>query len=157
MAAKRKLPISRDHIRLAINQYHHKNSSYDDKLWLAQFVCGFDALLRVAEFTMPDNEKVRNWKKYTRRASVRWLDNNSSFSFLLPGHKADTTFEGNKIIINSATAVNVFRAYLAARDKTFPIHLALWVRCNGRVPTRDWFVKKLRLLIPDKDYAGQSL
>lgn len=152
----RKLPISRDHIQLAIDQYGN-SPIYDDKLWLCQFLCGFDALLRVAEFTMPDNVKARNWKKFSRCASVQWFKDDTAISFLLPAHKGDTIFEGNRIIIVTATVIRAFHAYVSARDSHFPLHPALWVRADGTVPTRDWFVKRLRQLIPDSHYGGQSL
>ncbi|KAJ3889116.1 hypothetical protein GG344DRAFT_52308, partial [Lentinula edodes] len=39
----------------------------------------------------------------------------------------------------------------------FPINPYLWLRENGTVPTRRWFMTQLRSLFPDRDFAGQSM
>ncbi|KAJ7882894.1 hypothetical protein B0H13DRAFT_2344426 [Mycena leptocephala] len=49
-----------------------------------------------------------------------------------------------------------FRDYIASRDKLFPYHPQLWLRANGTVPTRSWFIKRLRTFFP-KSIAGQSM
>ncbi len=46
---------------------------------------------------MPNSKKTRNWRKIVRRTSVEWLA--EGYAFFLPAHKADTAFEGNKVII----------------------------------------------------------
>jgi len=46
--------------------------------------------------------------------------------------------------------------YLQSRDRLFPIHPQLWLTSSGRVPTRHWFIKRLRSFFP-KEIAGQSL
>ncbi|PBK77854.1 hypothetical protein ARMSODRAFT_862329, partial [Armillaria solidipes] len=93
---KRKSPLSRDNIRHAIKTLG-QSSDYDDCLFLALLVTGFNGLLRLAELSMPNSKKSRNWRKVVCRTSVEWLA--EGYAFFLPAHKADTAFEGNKIII----------------------------------------------------------
>ena len=37
-----------------------------------------------------------------------------------------------------------------------PYHLALWLRANGTIPNRSFFIRKLRFFF-DKDIGGQSM
>ena len=37
-----------------------------------------------------------------------------------------------------------------------PLHLALWFRANGSIPTRSFFIRKLHLFF-DKEIGGQSM
>ena len=70
---------------------------YNDQLFLAQLLTGFFTLFRLSEMTYPDDPELRDPRKVTKRNSVRI--SNDSFQFFLPGHKADTFFEGNIVII----------------------------------------------------------
>ncbi|PBK69605.1 hypothetical protein ARMSODRAFT_974750, partial [Armillaria solidipes] len=156
---KRKLPLSRDDIRLAIKTFQ-ASSDYDDQLFLAMLVTGFNGLLHLAELSMPNTKKLRNWRKVVRRSSVEWLD--VGYAFFLSAHKADTTFKGNKVIIltDSDPTFNpmpVFRRYVASRDLKHPVHPALWVTSAGSIPTRSWFMKRLRHIFPNTRIAGQSM
>ncbi|SJL12116.1 uncharacterized protein ARMOST_15537 [Armillaria ostoyae] len=115
---KRKSPLSHDNIRHAIKTLG-QSSDYDDCLFLALLVTGFNGLLRLAELSMPDSKKSRNWRKVVHRTSVKWLA--EGYTFFLPAHKADTAFEGNKVIIPTDddptfNPLPVFRRYLARCD-----------------------------------------
>ena len=82
------------------------------------------------------------------------------YSFFLPSHKGDRFFEGNTILVQKL-AINSdpychFRDYIDSRDHQFPIHPELWLTSRGSVPTRHWFLSRLRKLFPKK-YAGQSI
>jgi hypothetical protein len=81
--------------------------------------------------------------------------------FHLPGHKADPFFEGNHIIIKQQQYNNInplarFSAYLASRDAKFPLSSPLWLTANGSVPTRHFFIRRLRRYFAN-DIAGQSM
>ncbi len=95
-AVKRKSPLSCNNIRHAIKNLGN-SSDYNDRLFIALLVTGFNSLLRLAELSMLDKKKVRNWRKITRRTTIEWLP--QDYAFFLLAHKADTTFKGNKIII----------------------------------------------------------
>ncbi|SJL14815.1 uncharacterized protein ARMOST_18286 [Armillaria ostoyae] len=158
-AVKRKSPLSRDDICHAIKTLG-SSSDYDDALFLALLVTGFNGLLRLAELSMPDTKRARNWRKITRRTTVEWLP--EGYAFFLPAHKADTVFEGNKVIIPSDddpgfNPLPIFRRYLTQRDARHLVHPALWITSSGSVPTRSWFMKRLQQIFPSKSIAGQSM
>lgn len=139
--------------------FHYASSKvHDDVLFVAMLFTGFFGLLRLGELTFPEERKLRNWKKITKRETVKVSPN--SFEFLLPGHKADRFFEGNKILI-PATRYNLqplqlFMVYLNSRDKLFPFASALWLTSEGLVPTRNFFMNRIRLFF-GKETAGQSM
>ncbi len=156
---RRKSPLSHDDIRHAIKTFA-PSSDYDDCLFLTLLVTGFNGLLRLAELSMPDAKKARNWRKIMCRTTVEWLP--EGYTFFLPAHKADTAFEGNKVIIPNDedpafSPLPVFCHYLTLRDHRHLIHPALWVTTSGSVPTRSWFMKRLRQIFPSKTIAGLSM
>ncbi len=156
---KRKLPLSRDDIRLAIKTLQ-ASPDYDDQLFLAILVTGFNGLLRLVELSMPDTKKLRNWRKIVQRSFAEWLL--VGYAFFLPTHKADTTFEENEVIIptNADPTFNptpVFRRYVASRDQKHPVHPALWVTAAGSIPTWSWFMKRLRQIFSNTRIVGQSM
>jgi hypothetical protein len=123
---------------------------------------GFSALLRLAEMAFPDNLKVQNYKKVTLRHTVDISP--TSYSFLLPGHKADRFFEGNTIIIQKDFGCpqtdphKIFTRYLSSHDSLHPFKpdLELWLRQSGKVPTRSWFMRQLGKFFP-KNIGGASM
>ncbi|KAJ7688488.1 putative retroelement protein [Mycena rosella] len=153
-AVRRKLPLSRDHLRQAITALP-PSPSHDDLLFLPSLLTGFRALLRLGELTMPDNPKIRNPRKYSKCSSTSIGD--TSYKYWLPAHKADLTFQGNHILVLDPDALSVFRRYLASRNNLHPLNPYLWVLHNGKMPTRMLFMKRLRSLFPDKNIAGQSM
>jgi len=134
------------------------SSTHDDLLFEAQLSSGFVGLLRLGEMTFPDKIGDRDYRKVTFRHSLQWLPH--AFAFWLPSHKADIFFEGNCIIIKKAIGapdpVPAMKKYVVSRDKFFPLHAELWLLANGSIPTRGWFIRRLRKYFAS-DVAGQSL
>jgi len=132
--------------------------SHDELLFVALLFTAFYALLRLGELVFPDKKKLRNYRKIALRHTVEILLTN--YSFFLPSHKADPYFEGNHILIQKTNTLTDpykhFVAYLSSRDNLFPLHPELWLTSSGRVPTRHWFMTRLRKFFP-KEIAGQSL
>ncbi|KAF7299103.1 RNase H domain-containing protein [Mycena indigotica] len=153
-AVKRKDPLTLGHLRTAIDRLP-AIPTHDDLLFLAILLSGFHALHRLGEMTMPDNPKLRNPRKYTKRESVTL--NAESYEYWLPAHKADVAFEGNRIIIADQAALKYFLLYLDSRDRLLPFNPYLWARENGQVPPRAWFIKRLKHFFPNPNIAGQSL
>nr|GAT53394.1 predicted protein [Mycena chlorophos] len=153
----RKRPLNEDDIVLAVNRLG-ASVVHDDMLFLAMLTTGRDGLLRLGELTMPDAVLRRNSRKIVLRHTVRRLPDH--FSFFLPYHKADRFYEGNTVIIQTTNRVSnprrFFDAYITSRDTLFPLNRELWLRSNGTVPTRGWFIARLKALFP-QDVAGQSL
>ena len=91
-----KRALTTDDLHLVVN--HYRNSTlHDDLLFISMLQTGFFGLLRLREMTFPDDMSLQNWRKVTRQSTVKILG--THYEFLLPGHKADRYFEGNKIII----------------------------------------------------------
>jgi hypothetical protein len=156
-ATVRKRALTIDDLRLVVDHYQ-TSRHHDDLLFVAMIMTGFFGLLRLGEMTFPDDSSLRNWKKVTRRNTVKVSD--SHYEFLLPGHKADRFFEGNKIII-MAQRFGLhpklhFSHYLTSRDLLHPIASPFWLTAAGTVPTRSFFISRLRLFF-QSDVAGQSM
>jgi hypothetical protein len=120
---------------------------------------GFFALMRLSELFFSDNKKLRNWKKVTKRSSV--LLSEEQYKFFLPSHKADPFFEGNHVIVkkqqyNDIDPLSVFAAYLHSRDTSFPLSSPLWLTSKGTVPTRHFFISRIRRYFT-ADVVGQSM
>ena len=49
-----------------------------------------------------------------------------------------------------------FRAYLTSRDRLHPYRPELWLRQDGTIPTRAWFIRRLRLHF-SSDVGGHSM
>jgi hypothetical protein len=154
---KRKRPLGEDDILQVVDDLG-QSRVHDNMLFLSMLTTGRDGLLRLGELTIPDSVALRNSRKITLRHTVKLAVD--QFSFFLPYHKADRFYEGNTIIIQRTTRASdpysIFLTYLASRDRLFPLNRELWLRSNGTVPTRGWFVSRLKSYFPT-DVAGQSL
>ena len=135
------------------------STSHDDLLFKAMLLTGFFTLMRLGELSFPDEKHLRNWKKVTKRSSV--IVAGDQYEFLLPAHKADPFFEGNRIIVKkeqhcTINPLAVFHEYITSRDLLFPLSSPLWVMHNSSIPTRQFFVTRLRHFF-DRDVTGQSM
>ena len=152
----RKRALTREDL-LLVCEALSRTPSHDDRLFLTLLLTGFEALLRLGELVWPDRVDLRSYRKLSMWNSVQWHDN--AYSFWLPNSKTDRIFEGNRIIVRNRTLptpLPPFIAYLQSRDSLFPHRAELWLRQNGSVPTRSWFLRRLHSYFP-KDTAGQSL
>jgi hypothetical protein len=153
----RKTPLSIEDLKVIYDDLK-TSSEHDDILFLAQLLVGFHTLLRLAELCFPDRLATRDFSKISLRSSVQWLPN--AVSIWLPSHKSDPIFEGSHLIIQkvhtSPDPHLAFTNYLRARDQLFPFNPELWLRVDGKVPTRSWFIKCLAHYFP-KNIARQSL
>ncbi|KAI0314249.1 hypothetical protein OF83DRAFT_1064174 [Amylostereum chailletii] len=84
--------LSLDDLEFTIR--HYPNPTHDDRLFLALITAGFFGLHRLGELVCSDNGALRSHRKTIRRSSVEFLD--TAYSYLLPTHKADRFFEGNR-------------------------------------------------------------
>lgn len=140
----RKRPLSLDDLALLLHRV--PPSSHDNILFRAMTLIGFFALHRLGELTTRDTKKLRSSRKLIRRSSVRLQ--NTSFSYVLPSHKADRFYEGNIVLIEKRQGRvdphHEFSEYLGSRDNLFPFHPALFLTHTGTVPTRSWYISRLR-------------
>jgi hypothetical protein len=153
----RKRALTFDNLNTVCASYEN-NSSHDDLLFCTQLCVGFFALMRLGELTFPDNVALRDPRKVTKRSTVRL--HATFFEFFLPGHKADRFFEGNTVIIHEnplpCNPMRFFQLYISSRDHRFPLSSPLWLMANGTVPTRTFFMRRIRACF-DNDVAGQSM
>lgn len=153
----RKRALSKDDLQRAVASFG-ATPSYDDHLFTTILLTGFHALLRLGELVWPDRKELQSYRKIVMRTSVKITA--GYFEFLLPAHKADAVFEGNRILVhqceNLPDPYSSFQTYLADRDRRFPLRPELWLRANGSIPTRNWFMIKLRSIFP-RDIAGHSM
>lgn len=153
----RKRALTIDDLNLVCINYS-KNPSHDDLLFCTQLCTGFFALMRLGELTWPEDSDLRDPRKLSKRNSV--TINSCFLQFFLPGHKADKFFEGNIIMLRPnpfpCNPIALFTTYLQSRDRLFPWSSPLWLKENGKVPTRSFFMRRLRLFF-EKDIGGQSM
>ena len=157
---KRKKPFSHADLQTVIDSLP-PTPSHDDLLFCAILLTGFHALMCLGELVFPDKRDLRNYRKLSLRHTVQVSVLPPQFSFFLPSHKGDRTFEGNTILVQRTNATtdpySPFLAYLNSRDALFPLHPELWLTSRASVPTRHWFLSRLRVLFPSSDYAGHSI
>ena len=156
-ATVRKRALTVDDLQLVVNRYND-TSTHDDLLFISMLLTGFFGLLRLGELVFPDEAALQNWKKVTRRHTVHIQED--FYEFLLPGHKADRFFEGNKIMIPALrfnlSPLRHFTQYLDSRDTIHPVASPLWLTQAGTVPTRSFFITRLHLFFK-RDVAGHSM
>lgn len=63
----------------------------------------FFALMRSGELAWPYKVALQNERKISPRHSVRVTD--TTYEFLLPGHKGDRFFQGSRIIVQKLDGV----------------------------------------------------
>lgn len=153
----RKQPLAVHHLLSMIDHCRAANPSHDDLLFVAILLTGFSALLRLGELVFPDSQSLRDWRKVTRRSSLRYTA--TQYEFTLPFHKADRLYAGNQILIRenpTLLPVQHFGDYLRSRDTLFPLHSALFVCASGSVPSRSFFLRRMHLFVDDA-FGGQSM
>jgi len=155
----RRQPLLPEHL-IRVGDNITRSSPHGDVLFATLLFTGFHGLLRLGEMTVNDNPRKRNTRKLSVRNSLHLIDD-TTFSFVLTTHKADTTYEGNIILIKplipTLQPLDYLSRYITSRDRSFPLHPQLWLTSQGLSPTRTWFMKCLRGFQPDNLIAGQSM
>jgi len=134
--------------------------SHDDLLALTIAVVGFGALMRLGELVEPQHSDDRDERKYIKRSSARVVGS-SEFHFHLPYHKADRSWRGSDVAIleeNSVAGFNFIKLislYLTSRDRLPVKSKLLFIRSNGSLAPRQWFIDRLRRFAPTS--SGHSL
>src|SRR5882762_9172176 len=143
---------------LVISRDLSLSSDHDDLLFDAQVNTGVTGLLRLSKMTWPNKVTLRDYKKVTMRFSLEIFVR--EYSFWLPTHKTDTTFEGNRIVVRQISGapdpLPIMKRYIHSRDAHFPFHPQLWLKADGTIPLRSWFIACLHNYFR-LDIAGQSM
>jgi hypothetical protein len=107
---RRKRPFQPEDLQFLLSSYQH-SSSHDDFLFVAQVTSGFNALNRLGELVWPDHKAQQSYRNVPLRHSVRWYPH--AFSYLLPSHKADPFFEGNRLFVQETSPpLDAFHPFL---------------------------------------------
>jgi hypothetical protein len=156
-AIKRKRALTLDDLQRVID-FYSTSTTHDDLLFVSMLLTGFFALMRLGELSFPNDKSIQDWRKVTKRSSV--TINPDQYEFFMPGHKADRYFEGNRIIVRKEqfrhNPLHHFQTYISSRDRLFPLASPLWITFHGDVPTRSFFIQRLRTFF-DNSVAGQSM
>ncbi len=136
--------------------------SHDDLLFVGILFTGWYCLLRLGELVQPDERSLRDFRKAIPRSSVKLASTpRPHAAFFLPMHKADRLWEGSSIVLDQRTGpldpLPIFKRYLSSRDSLFPYLPNIWLTEAGKIPTRSWFITKLRTIFPADNVAGHSL
>jgi hypothetical protein len=136
-------------------------STYDDRLFCVILVIGFLGIMRLSELVIPDNAKLRVYRKIVTRPSLQFARDGSSLSFTLPYHKADSLYMGSTIVIRAdpiphLDAVSLVQNWVTERDGLFPGSPFLFLTAAGSPPTRGWFLSRFRRHC-GPSYGGHSL
>ncbi len=94
---RRKRALSVSDLSTALTHYQDTLPSHDNLLFIPMLLTGFFSLMRLGEMAFPDDKKIQDWKKISRRRTVSITETN--YSFQLPFHKADRFFSGNTILV----------------------------------------------------------
>ena len=155
---RRKRALTISDLITVLTHFNNTPASHDNLLFLSMLSTGFFSLMHLGEMAFLDDKSIQDWRKISRRRTVTLQ--HDQYSSQLPFHKANKFFTGNTILVTQSESVidpvHHFRAYLASRDSLMPFHSALWLRANGSIPTRSFFVRRL-LFFFDKDVGGQSM
>jgi hypothetical protein len=143
---QRNLPLCVDDLNQARAALGDK-PDHDNSLFLALLFTGFITLQRLGEMTWPDAIKHQTYQKVPLRHTLTITP--TSISYTLPHQKNDSLGTGMTILIlsDSVTGLDplpLVRHYLSYRDSKFAYRPALWLTSMGSVPTRTWFLRRLR-------------
>ncbi|OJA08810.1 hypothetical protein AZE42_05069 [Rhizopogon vesiculosus] len=135
------------------------SGAYDDILFLTMIHVGFATLQRLGELVWPDAVHLQSYSSVSMRHTVCVSD--TCISYTLPSSNTDRFGHGMELLVQASTSRNncvaLFTQYLGARDALFPSHPALWLKCNGELPTRSWFLRRLRSILPSPNLGGHSM
>ncbi|KAH7913464.1 hypothetical protein BJ138DRAFT_1146041, partial [Hygrophoropsis aurantiaca] len=143
---KRKVPLMKPDI-LRVTQELPRPWSFDDTLFIVLLQIGFFGLLRIGDLVRPDDPARQSFRiPFRLTASV----NSEALQFRIRHTITEGSNEGDLIQVrrnlldSDLDPLDLFRAYLQARDNRFPIHPYLWIRFDGTIPDRAWFMQRLR-------------
>jgi len=132
----RKWPLSTDDL-ITVQSQLGSTPQHNEKLFLAILFTGFHGLFCLGELTFPDRVASHDYCKVMLCHTVDITQ--TTYSLLLPGHKANHFFEGNIVIIQKTNLHtnphNIFTSYISSCDSLHPLKPELWLHKSGTMPT----------------------
>jgi hypothetical protein len=119
----RKSPLTTMHL-CSMADFLQESLDHDDILFLCMVNMGFAGLLQLRELTVSDSLALWDSHKVVLHSSLSWAA--GGYKFLLPAHKSNTSFEGNRVhiahIINAPDPLPFMVHYIGFWDWLFPLH-----------------------------------
>lgn len=137
-----------------------ESRSYDDLLVAAMATLAFGCLHRLGELVEPSHKSDRRELKYCRRDGAVLIPD-IHFSYKLAYHKADRDYRGSDVVLvaeNSGADFNFVKlvgTFLSLRDRQHGKTGFLFLREDGSLPSRKWFLARLASAAPGA--TGHSL
>jgi len=155
VATHRKLPFTHNDL-LTVITHLNNNPSHDFLLFATQLSTGTECLMHLGKLTWPDSVSLQDYRKVMMRHLVESTPD--AILFWLPGHKADRFFKGNRLYVGASSVHThtLLTRYITSRDRLFRVRPEPWLKADGTIPTRGWFIKRLHAFFPSA-YAGQSM
>lgn len=119
----------------------------DDILVACIATIAFCCCMRLGELVV--NPGHQDDRKFCLRSSVRLVPGRS-FAFVLPFHKGDRFYRSSPVTLTDANAcadfdpILVIETYLRLRDAVHGLDGFLFLREDGSVPTKHWFMGHVR-------------
>lgn len=137
------------------------DSTFDDLLFNTILALGFNGLHRLGELVEPDSVALRDDRKLIKRWSFDVAEDETYAQYTLPFSKTDTFFNGCEVVIPARKdspycPLKMVMKYIVIRDSAFITNPFLLLRSNGYIPTRSWFMKRLKLVFGDTR-SGHSM
>ncbi|KAJ8591095.1 hypothetical protein M405DRAFT_694025, partial [Rhizopogon salebrosus TDB-379] len=156
---RQKEPLSLDDLAVVVD-HSHTSADYDDWLFAALLVTGFKTLQRLGELVWPDVGRHQSYRSVCMRHTVSI--STSQARYVLPHQKNHSLGTGHDVLIMGEPGAQVdplgcFKSYLERRDALFVWRAELWLTSSGGIPTRAWFMKRLRHFFPDPSISGHSM
>ncbi|KAF9501191.1 hypothetical protein BDN71DRAFT_1357315, partial [Pleurotus eryngii] len=153
----RKLPLRLHHLS-AFLTIARRSKDYDDLLFICLLSACFFACHRSGEVVVSDDKRLLDWRKVIKRSS--FVSSNNHVTYRLPYHKADRFYHGSDILFIRFQAVDacpvlLLQEYISLRDSIHGARPALFIRKDGSLPARRWFISKLHCVV-NHDYGGHS-
>lgn len=154
----RKEPLSLKLLDTAVSSL---GRSFDECLFLAILSVGFAGLHRLGELVVPDDKSLLDVQKIIHRGSLSFSSCNQFAKYILPYHKGNPNYLGSPCVVqyfeNSPSCpIFCLKSYLRMRDLLHVSETALFVRENGLLPSRSWFLRNFHQIFP-KQCSGHSL
>jgi hypothetical protein len=152
---RRKLPLRLAHLDCFFAR-SVKTGSYDDLLFITILSCCFYACHRSGELIQKTISGALDWRKIIKRGSLTFEGGFAQYR--LPYHKGDPFYRGTDILFMPqpcADPVKLLQLYTTRRDSLHGARSPLFIREDGRPPSRSWFENNLFTVL-GREYGGHS-
>jgi len=156
---KQKEHITRDQLRYIITKLNLNDP--DNLLFWTTALVAFYGLARLGEL-LPKSQQDITKIPTLQALKFEKSDTNTFATIQLPRTKNHKIVERPILIINQTKddlcPIHILKAYIVRRTNTTyaPRSKALFIKANGNLATKAWFINNLKSLLPGANVAGHS-